>query len=79
MIRENPQWEDGMRLVTLVRGVTIAFLSRCPISVGHGQSPAEFYNGSVNLYILSLCQRQTDQNRGQDKQTAAFQGLEKGH
>jgi hypothetical protein len=46
-----------MRLVTLVRGVTIAFLSRCPISVGHGQSPAEFYNGSVNLYILSLCQR----------------------
>ena len=57
VIRENPQWEDGMRLVTLVRGVTIAFLSRCPISVGHGQSPAEFYNGSVNLYILSLCQR----------------------
>jgi len=40
VIRENPQWEDGMRLVTLVRGVTIAFLSCCPISVGHGQSPA---------------------------------------
>jgi hypothetical protein len=27
------------------------------LPVGHGQSPAEFYKGSVNLYILSLCQR----------------------
>jgi hypothetical protein len=34
-----------MRLVTLVRDVTIAFLPLCPISVGHGQSPAEFYKG----------------------------------
>jgi len=51
VIGENPQWEDGMRLVTLVRGIT--FLSLCPISVGHGQSPAEFYKGkNVNIYIL---------------------------
>ena len=34
-----------MRLVTLIRGVTIAFLPLCPISVGHGQSSAEFYKG----------------------------------
>jgi hypothetical protein len=55
VIGENPQWEDGMRLVTLVRGITITFLSLCPISVGHGQSPAEFYKGkNVNIYILSL-------------------------
>jgi hypothetical protein len=58
VIGENPQWEDGMRLVTLVRGITITFLLLCPISVGHGQSPAEFYNGkNANIYILSLCQR----------------------
>jgi hypothetical protein len=58
VIGENPQWEDGMRLVTLVRGITITFLSLCPVSVGHGQSPAEFYKGkNVNIYILSLCQR----------------------
>jgi hypothetical protein len=57
--RRKPQWEDGMRLVTLVRGITITFLSSlCPISVGHGQSPAEFYKGkNANIYILSLCQR----------------------
>jgi len=58
VIGENPQWEDGMRLVTLVRGITITFLSLCLISVGHGQSPTEFYKGkNVNIYILSLCQR----------------------
>jgi len=34
-----------MRLVTLIRGITIAFLPLCPISVGHGQSSAEFYKG----------------------------------
>jgi hypothetical protein len=46
-----------MRLVTLVRGITITFLSLCPISVGHGQSPAEFYKRkNANIYILSLCQ-----------------------
>jgi hypothetical protein len=33
VIGENPQWEDGMRLVTLVRGIIITFLSLCPISV----------------------------------------------
>lgn len=45
-----------MRLVTRVRGVTIAFLSLCPISVGHGQSPAEFLQGQEcqSLHPLSL-------------------------
>jgi tripartite-type tricarboxylate transporter receptor subunit TctC len=41
-----------MRLGTWVRGLTTAVLALAPISVGHAQTPAEFYKGkNVDLYI----------------------------
>jgi tripartite-type tricarboxylate transporter receptor subunit TctC len=45
--------EDNMRLVvTRDRRVVVAILALCPISVGHTQSPADFYKGkNVDLYI----------------------------
>ena len=41
-----------MRLVALDRSVVVAILALCPISVGHAQSPADFYKGkNIDLYI----------------------------
>jgi tripartite-type tricarboxylate transporter receptor subunit TctC len=52
VIREALQWEDIMRLVALDRSVVVAILALCPISVGHAQSPADFYKGkNIDLYI----------------------------
>src|SRR5262245_21860540 len=39
----------------------------------------EWSNCDDLVRYRGYCQRQTDQNRGQDKQTVAFQGLEKTH
>src|SRR5260370_12885672 len=52
VIREDLEWEDDMLLVTLDRSVAVAILALCPISVGHTQSPADFYKGkNIDLYI----------------------------
>lgn len=41
-----------MRVVALDRSVVVAILALCPISVGHAQSPADFYKGkNIDLYI----------------------------
>ena len=38
--------------VALDRSVVVAILALCPISVGHAQSPADFYKGkNIDLYI----------------------------
>jgi tripartite-type tricarboxylate transporter receptor subunit TctC len=50
--RRELQWEEAMRLATLVRGAALATLALCPISVAHAESPADFYKGkNVDLYI----------------------------
>jgi hypothetical protein len=58
VIRENPQWEDGMRLVTLVPRRHNRVSPTLPdFSRSRAKSGGVLQGQECQLYILSLCQR----------------------